>query len=182
MSRALFVAILLGCGSTVASAAGPSGIAVHPSPDDSHATLGEAEIEVDPETAYRIVTDYANWRMIFADVRDVIVTRQLGVDARVTLVHPDGNRDNLHFHNRPATRTVWFEDTGGRATVWAEIHFADGHAPGTTQVHTRLYADVHGVLSIVVTDRRLREIREQRVRSDLAHLRAYFAPRLVSEH
>lgn len=180
MLRALLVVALLGCSSTVASAGAASDIAVHDSPADAQITEGETVITTDPDTAYRVVTDYPRWRTIFPDIAEVVITQQQGVDARVTFIKPDGNRDNIHFHNQPAARMVWFEDTGGRATVWAEIVFVPGNAPGTTRVHSRLFADVHGIASLVVSDRRLREMREQRVRSDLAHLRAFFAPSVAS--
>jgi hypothetical protein len=77
-------------------------------------------------------------------------------------------------------RMVWFEDTGGRAEVWAEIVFGPGDVPGTTRVHSRLFADVHGLASLVVSDRKLRGIREQRVRDDLTHLRSYFSGNLTA--
>jgi hypothetical protein len=95
-------------------------------------------------------------------------------------VHRAGNRDNVHFHNRPASRTVWFEDTGGTAVVWVEIAFAPGDAAGTTRVQSRLFADVHGLASLFVTNARLRSLREQRVADDLGHLRSYFAARTAS--
>lgn len=170
----MLLALLVGCSPAMAAAASATDIPIRESRDDTAITEGETILQVDPDTAYRAVTDYQRWRSIFPDVREVLVTEQRGPEARVTLVHPDGNRDNLHFHNVPAARMVWFEDTGGRATVWAEIIFVPGVAPGTTRVHTRLYVDVRGIASLVVSDSKLRGIREQRVRSDLTHLRSYF--------
>jgi hypothetical protein len=182
MLRAMLViAVLLGCGQPIAAAAPGSDIAVRESRDDSSITEGETILQVDPDMAYRVVTDYPRWKSIFPDIQQVLVTQQQGVDARVTFVHPDGNRDNVHFHNQPAARMVWFEDTGGRATVWAEILFLPGNMPGTTRVHSRLYADVHGIASLVVSDDRLRNMRTERVRSDLTHLRAFFAPSVAAE-
>jgi len=110
----------------------------------------------------------------------VLVTQRQGVDARVTLVHAAGNRDNVHFRNRPAARTVWFEDTGGRAEVWAEITFAPGTRPGTSVVRSRIYADVHGVASLFVSDSKLRHLRQERIRNDLTQLRAYFDRELIT--
>jgi hypothetical protein len=151
---------------------------VHESRTEPSVTEGETLLAVDPDTAYAAMTDYAQWTGVFPDLRQVIVTRHSGDDARITFVHRDGNRDNLHFHNQPAARMVWFEDTGGRAEVWAEIVFLSGDRPGTTRVRSRLYADVHGLASLVVTDERLRALREQRIRADLLHLRDYFARRV----
>lgn len=156
-----------------AAAAGP--IRVYQSPTNAAITEGETTLDVDADTAYAAATDYTRWTQMFPDIAGVSITRRAGDDARVTFVHRDGNKDNVHFHNTPQAGLVWFEDTGGRATVWAEIVFIPGDRPGTTRVHTRLYADVHGLASIVVSDRQVRTMRERRVASDLANLRAYFA-------
>jgi hypothetical protein len=153
----------------------PPEIRVYESHDDGAITEGDTVIATDPDTAYRATTDYARWSSMFPDIRDVRITQQRGSDARVTFVHTDGNLDNLHFRNQPAARMVWFEDTGGRAEVWAEIIFVPGASPGTAVLHTRLYADVHGLASLFVSDGKLRSMRQQRVRDYLVELRAYFA-------
>jgi hypothetical protein len=146
-------------------------IRVYENPDDSAITEGETVLAVDPDVAYRAVSDYAKWPAMFPAVHEVLITKTEGVDARVTFVHVDGNRDNLHFHNRPEARTLWFEDTGGRAEVWAETAFAPGDRPGTTRVHSRLYADVKGLASLVVKDDQVRAMRRARVANDLADVR-----------
>jgi carbon monoxide dehydrogenase subunit G len=168
--------LLVGCGATV-HAPPPPGVHVWDSHVDRQITEGETRLDVDPDDAYAAAVDYARWRSIFPDITQVEVTRREGVDARVTLVHRAGNRDNIHFHNRPDGRVVWFEDTGGVAEVWAEIQFVPGDAPGTTRVHSRLFADVHGMASLFVTDAKLRSLREQRITDDLVHLQSYFARR-----
>src|SRR5439155_19939617 len=114
---------------------------------------GDTTVDGDPASIYAVVLDYARWSEVFPDVAKVIVTAKRGVDARVTLVKPDGNRDNLVFHNQPQARMVYFEDTGNsHATVWGEIVFAPGARPGTTRVHTRLHANVHGLATLLVAD------------------------------
>jgi hypothetical protein len=182
ISQTLALVFVVACTSaTVAPRAQASpDVRVYQNPEESAITEGDTVIATDPDTAYRTVTDYARWTIMFSDIKRVIITSQAGGHDRVTFVHGDGNRDNIHFHNRPATRTVWFEDTGGRAEVWVEIVFAAGD-PGTTRVHTRLFADVHGWASLFVSDGKIRSMREQRVRDDLAHLRAYFARDVASQ-
>jgi hypothetical protein len=181
MRSFIALAVLLACSTTAALATPPS-IRVWESRDDGSITEGETTLDIDPDAAYAAAIDYPRWVAMFPDIARVEVTRQQGVDARVTLVHPDGNRDNVHFHNQPQARMVWFEDTGGRAEVWAEIVFAPGQQPGTTRVHSRLYADVHGVVSIVVSSARLRSLRQQRIASDLVHLHTYFSAEHVASH
>lgn len=173
----IVLALVLGYRTVEAS---PSEIRVSESQDDRSITSAEVTIAVDPDIAYQAVTDYARWSTIFRTIRQVVITRQQGVDARVTLVHAGGHRDNVHFHNQPAARMVWFEDTGGRAEVWAEIVFMPGYSPGTTRVRSRVYADVRGFASLFVSDTRLRTMRQQRIRNDLTDLRAYFDRELTA--
>src|SRR5262245_31861024 len=97
------------------AAASPAEVRVYQSANDEAITEGETTLAADPDVVYRAVTDYARWASMFPDIRRVIVTSQNGNDARVTFIHPDGNRDNIHFRNQPEARMVWFEDTGGRA-------------------------------------------------------------------
>ena len=107
----------------------------------------------------------------------VIVSDHTGVDAHVTLVGPNGDRDNLNFQNQPAARMIYFEATGngGHADVWAEIVFAPGEAEHKTKLHIRLYANVKGLASLVVSDKDVRTQREQKIERQLSHVRGYFA-------
>jgi hypothetical protein len=179
MRSILALAVVLGCGRTTL-ATPPPDVRVWESRDSSHISEGETTLDVDPDVAYAAAIDYPMWSSIFPDIVQVDVTKQQGVDARVTLVHHAGNRDNVHFHNQPGARMVWFEDTGGRAEVWAEIVFAPGDRAGTTRVHSRLFADVHGIASLVMTNRKLRSLREDRIASDLSHLHTYFAAKHIA--
>ena len=145
-------------------------------PKDQAMTEGETTLDGDPADIYAACLDYPKWTEIFPDVAKVIVTSQHGVDARVTLVSPTGHRDNLHFHNQPAARLIYFEDTGngGRAEVWAEIVFAPGEQAHTTKAHIKLYAEVHGLATLVVSESSLRKERETKIERDLTHIRAFF--------
>jgi hypothetical protein len=176
--RAPLVVFVLATAGSVGAA--PSSIRVWESTENAQITEGETTLDVDPDTAYATAIDYTRWTTIFPDIVRVDVTKRQGDDARVTFVHKDGNRDNVHFHNTPQARMVWFEDTGGRAEVWAEIVFVPGEHAGTTRVRSRLFADVHGLASVVVSGTKVRTLRQQRIASDLSNLRAYFAKRLIT--
>ncbi|HET9992804.1 MAG TPA: hypothetical protein VFQ65_29920 [Kofleriaceae bacterium] len=167
------IVLLLGLLTT--ANAGP-GIKVWQASDPA-ITEGETIVDGDPAAAYATCLDYAKWVEIFPDVQKVVVSDRKGVDAHVTLVAPNGHRDNLHFHNQPAARMIYFEDTGngGHADVWGEIVFAPGEAEHTTKLHIRLYADVKGLASWVVSDRDVRVQREQKIERQLTHVRGYFA-------
>jgi hypothetical protein len=170
----LFVALSILLAAAPVGAA--PGVRVYQS-KDPHITEGETVINGETAQIYEAVLDYARWTEIFPDVAKVVVTAQKGNDAHVTLIAPDGHRDNLHFNNQPAARMVFFEDTGGRAEVWAEIMFVPGETKGTTRVHTRLYANLHGLASLVVAESDVRQMREQKIERQLAHIREYFRRR-----
>lgn len=175
-SYTLPLVLLAGCASrAVVPTAG-----VHIWESRDNITEGETTLDVDPQAAYATAVQYHTWSSIFPDIVRVDITKEEGVDARVTLVHRDGNVDNVHFHNQPQAGIVWFEDTGGSAKVWAEIAFTPGERAHTTHVHSRLYADVKGLASLFVTDSHVRELRQQRVADDLKHLHAYFTAAHVS--
>jgi hypothetical protein len=165
------LAVLLAAG----TAGADPGIRVYQSSASAAITEGETTVPGDPALVYGVVEDYARWVDVFPDVARVVVTWRQGSDAKVTLIKPDGNRDNLKFHQTPQARMVAFEDTGNdHADVWGEIVCAPGDQPNTTRIHTRLYADVHGIATLVVSDGDVKKAREQRVERDLVHVRAYF--------
>lgn len=155
-----------------------SNVRIYPSAESKSVTEGDTVVDGAVEDVYATMLDYSKWTEIFPDVAKVVVTSKRGPDARVTLIGGDGHRDNLHFHNQPAARMVWFEDTGNaHAEVWAEIMFVPGNQPNTTRVHTKLYADVHGVASLVVGDDKLRRMRQDKVSQQLSQIRRYFRRR-----
>lgn len=155
-------------------ASAPPDIHVFQNAKDARITEGDANLPVAPEAAFAELASYTRWPSIFPDIYTVNVTAQSGDDARVTFIGPEDHHDNLHFHNRSTEHVIWFEDTGGTSTVWAEIAFLPGAAPGTTHVHSRLYAEVNGVAGIFVSDDRVRKMREQRVYDDLYDLHVHF--------
>ena len=166
--------LVIACLTTPVTAGAPA-IKVWQSADQAM-TEGETLLDGDAGDIYTTCLDYAKWTDIFPDVAKVVVTSQHGVDARVTLIAPNGHRDNLHFHNQPPARMIYFEDTGngGRAEVWAEIMFVPGDQPHTTRVHIKLYAEVKGLATLVVSDSSVKKQRETKIERDLAHIRAYF--------
>lgn len=159
----------------VLTAPAAADVHVYDSKENHSITEGETDIDADPDVAYGTAVDYTKWTAIFPDIKQVIVTKRKGDEASVTFVHANGNRDNVHFHNTPVARMVWFEDTGGKAKVWAEIVFVAGDKAGTTRVHSRVFANVRGVPGLFVSDGKVKQLRTQRVRNDLQDLRSYFA-------
>ena len=165
-----FVVVAACAGPTVVP---PEGIEIT-NPGD-HVTNGRVVLTVEPADAYALLHDYANWPAVFPDVLRVSVTSQHGEDALVTMIGPDDHHDNLHFHNRPESHTIWFEDTGGVAEVELEITLDPGPKPGTTLARGRIHADVHGPASLVVSDAKIRNMSAAKLVSDLGAMRTYFA-------
>jgi hypothetical protein len=155
----------------------PSSITVFESRAREATTEGVAILAADPDTAYAVAADYANWARVFPGVQRAVVSKRVRDCIEVSLVRRDGNVDRLRFHNRPAARVIAFEQVGGDADVSAEIAFGPGEIVGTTRVHARLHADVHGFASAFVSDSDLRELRQRHVRDDLGHLQAFFRGR-----
>jgi len=151
-------------------------------PADQAMTEGEVIVDGDPAALFAIAQDYTKWTEIMPDVAKVEIHDKKGVDAKVTLVAANGHRDNLHFHNQPQANLIYFEDTGngGRADVWGEIVFAPATEPAHTRIHIRLYAKVHGVATLVVSDREVREQREHKITSELTQMREYFRRRVAN--
>jgi hypothetical protein len=171
----LRVAVLASLWLATTAGASPA-LMIYESRRASAVTEGDVTIATDPETAYSTAVDYRQWARIFPNVRQAVVTSQRGDEADVTFIHDDGTRDRVHFRNRPCSHTVWFEQLGGDADVWAEITFTPA-GRNRTHVHSRLYADVHGLASLMVSDREMRGLRQQQVREDLVHLQRFFAAR-----
>jgi carbon monoxide dehydrogenase subunit G len=163
--------VLVGCAGP--AVVPPEGIKLSASGD--HRTNGEVVLSVEPQHAYELLRDFTNWPTIFPDVLRVSITSQQGDEALVTMIGPNDHHDNLHFHNRPEANTIWFEDTGGVAEVQLEIALVPGPTPGTTLARGTIYANVNGIASLVVTDAKIRNMSQQKLVTDLAALRSYFA-------
>ena len=181
--RSLFLLLLTLTAST-ARAGTPRGVTITQASDPA-VTEGDVIIDGDPAANFALVQDYRKWTEIMPDVAKVEIAEQKGVDARVTLVSPGGHRDNLHFHNTPQANLIFFEDTGngGRADVWAEIVFIPQAGPTAqpqTRVHIKLYAKVHGVATLVVSESDVREKREHQIAGELTHIRDYFRSRVAN--
>ena len=165
-----------------AAAAGtPAGVTVTQGAD-SAMTEGDVTIDGDPAMVFAAAQNYQLWTELMPDVAKVEIHDQKGDDAHVTLVAPNGHRDNLHFHNTPQARLIFFEDTGnhGRADVWAEIVFAPAEQPSSTHIHIKLYAKIHGVASLVISENDVKLQRESKITAELTHMRDYFRRRVAN--
>ena len=155
-------------------------IRVYESPRFSEVTEGETTIAASPDDAYAIASNFSRWTQMFPDIRKVTVTQQVGRDDSLVSLDYADHRNNLHFHNQPAKRMVWFENTHSTAEMWASLVFTPGPTPGTSTVHARVYADVTGAAGLFVSEGKLRRGRVERITGDLTKLRTYFATRAAA--
>jgi hypothetical protein len=162
---------------SAAASASTQSISVFESRDRGATSEGDAILATDPDTAYAVAANVGGWARIFPELRAAVVRERRADSIDVELVRRDGEVRCVRFHNRPAGRVVAFEQLGGDAEVSAELVFTPGERAGTTRVHSRLHADVHGFASAFVSGSDLRERRHQQIRENLGRLQAYFARR-----
>ena len=161
----------------VATTAHAAPLTLYESREHRATTEGDAVLPCEPDVAFLAATDYKAWPRIFPDLRQVHVKQRAGNEARVTFVHANGERADLHFKTQPSRHTLWFEQTNGDVEVWAEICFLPGERPGTTRVHATLHADVTGWKGAFASDGEVRARRREQVRNDLVQLQAFFTHR-----
>ena len=166
------VALLL-----VAALTSTQSISIFESRARGNTSEGDAILATDPDTAYAVAANVGGWAHIFPELRSAVVRERRADSIDVELVRRDGEVSRVRFRNRAAGRVVAFEQLGGNAEVSAELVFTPGERAGTTRVHSRVHADVHGLASAFVSGSELRSLRQQRIRESLGQLQAYFARR-----
>ena len=122
-------------------------------------------------------SDFQRWPAIFPEIEKVVVTAKTGDDARVTMIGHDDHHDNLHFHNTPAARMVWFRRTPAvTLTVWLEMVMSARRRAGHDDRAQPLILPTltQGVASLMVSDFKVRVMREDKLGHDLSALRRYF--------
>jgi carbon monoxide dehydrogenase subunit G len=131
----------------------------------------EATLEVDasPTAVYALVTDYARWSSTLSDVTSVKVERGGPRDARVRFhSRALGHTVTVQFDNEPdhVIRFVGVEGPpGGRANGTYTLEPIDGGR--RTRVIASLHLDVVGPAGWVMSDAKLRTMREAKLRADL---------------
>ena len=181
MTRGLFVtmASLLFLLATQAAAA-PGDVRIWAS-KRSATTDGQVEVHATPAQVYAAITNYSRWTVLFSDVKSVAVKRGGPRDAEVRFTSRSmGHEVTIKFDNEP-DRVVRFKLTDGPSGARARGEFVL-EALGTerTRISGSLYMDVEGVAGWFVTDKRIRQTREKKLRADLADLGKAFPARSVS--
>ena len=134
-------------------------------------TVSKATITVDapPGDVYVLITDYAQWRKFLTDVTYVKVETGGRRDARVRMESRAlEHKVTIAFDNDP-DKAVRFKlvdgPPGARATGEYLLVGIDGGK--RTRIDATLYMDVVGVTGIFVTDKKIRKMRQAKLRTDL---------------
>jgi uncharacterized membrane protein len=160
------VIVLLSFGSL--AVAGP---AEHAAISEVSKTVSKGTITVDAPApdVYALITDYAQWRKVLTDIASVKVESGGQRDARVRMESRALEHEvTIAFDNDP-DRAVRFKlvdgPRGARATGEYLLIGIDGGK--RTRVEATLYMDVVGGVGIFVTDKKIRKMRQAKLRADL---------------
>lgn len=158
----------------IVSEASAATIALNDKPGD----ITEATVILDapPSEIYALVTDYAQWGMIFSDVLSVRVKGGGRDNARVEFKSRVlENQVTIEFANQP-DQLITFRGVegprGGRARGSYLLTPIDGGA--RTVVTANLYLDVVGVPGLFVSDAKIKRMRQAKLRADLTDLSRRF--------
>lgn len=138
---------------------------------ESSKTVSKGSITVDapPADVYALITDYAQWRKFLTDVTYVKIESGGRRDARVRMESRAlEHRVTIAFDN-DTDKAVRFKlidgPRGARATGEYLLIAIDS---GTrTRIDATLYMDVVGVTGLFVTDKKIRKMRQAKLRADL---------------
>jgi uncharacterized membrane protein len=130
---------------------------------------GSIIVVATPADVYALITDYAQWRTFLTDVTYVKVESGGRRDARVRMESRAlEHRVTIAFDNDP-DKAVRFRlvdgPRGARATGEYLLVGIDGGK--RTRIDATLYMDVVGATGIFVTDKKIRKMRQAKLRADL---------------
>lgn len=141
-----------------------------------HVTEATATIDASPQQIYELVTDYANWRQHLTDIESVQVVsggrdkatvrfRSRALEHTVTVAFENIPGKTIRFHGIKGP-------PGGRARGEYDLVAIDGGK--RTRVTARLYMDVSGPASLFVREKKLRAMRQAKLRADLGDVERHF--------
>ena len=144
----------------------------------NHVTAGSVTIDAPPAEVYREVTDYAHWPGLLHDVEWVRLESGGPRDAKLWMHSRIFGHDLLlQFDNEP-DRAIRFRGIAGPPGTHAHGEYVlepiDGGAH--TRVEAKLYVDVTGIASLVMRDAKVRAMRRNKLRADLADTARRFEP------
>jgi uncharacterized membrane protein len=144
-----------------------------------HATEAVVIVNAPPAAVYELATDYGRWTQMFSDIRSVTVEGGGRRDAKVRFRSAAlGHEVAVKFDN-VANESIRFVSVdappGAHATG---IYMLEPLANGTrTKIVASLYLDVSGIAGVFMSNKKLRGMRQAKLRADLGDVAAHFASR-----
>jgi uncharacterized membrane protein len=145
---------------------------------ETSGTVSRGSITVDapPGDVYALVTDYANWRRFLTDIVMVKVKAGSRRDAVVAMESRALEHEVTIAFDNEAGKAVRFKLVDGPPGARAKGEYVlvsldeDRH----TRIDAMLYMDVVGVVSVLVGDKKIRSMRQAKLRADLEDVARWF--------
>ena len=169
MRTHLVVAIML---SVTAPSAADSDTRASISEVSKTVSKGAITVDAPPADVYALMTSYGDWRKFLTDIAYVKVESGGRKDARVRIESRAlEHRVTIAFDN-DLDRALRFKlvdgPRGARATGEYVLVPIDGGK--RTRIEATLYMDVVGAVGLFVTDKKIRKMRQAKLRTDLEDL------------
>lgn len=171
--RVIIHAIVLLAIATVAARADPGATIKE---ESKTVTQGSIVVDAPPADVYVLLTDYADWRRCLTDIVMVKVKAGGARDAKVEMKSRAlGHTVTVKFDNT-ANKLVAFKLVDGPpgARAWGEYVLVPIAGGNQTRIDARLYMDVVGAAGVFVSDKRIRNMRQQKLRADLEDVARWF--------
>ena len=153
----------------------PRSVPVRDFPDST--TSGQIEISAPPHEVYQRLTDYTRWSPMFSDITSATLESGGRDDATLRFTSKTFRHAlRVRFANSPGQSIQYTVLEGQPPNVqidqkWLLTPLAEG---SRTLVEERVHMEVRGLFSIYFTPAKVKDMREQKVQTDLQDLAANF--------
>lgn len=145
---------------------------------EASGTTSKASITIDaaPAEVYALVTEYSSWRRFFTDIVTVKVKTGGRHDALVEMESRALEHDVTVVFDNDADKAIRFKLVDGPpgARAKGEYLLVPVDEGRRTRIDATLYMDVVGVVSVFVSDRKIRSMRQAKLRADLEDVARWF--------
>ena len=177
MSRMSSLRVAAVASIVLAADARADGISLTEKPD--HTTEATVIVDAPPARIYELATDYARWPQILSDIKSVKIEAGGRRDAKVRFRSGAlGHEVAVQFDN-VENRLIRFQSVDAPPGVHAsgayDLEPIDGGV--RTKIVATFYLDVGGVAGLFMSDKKLRGMRQAKLRADLGDMAVRFASR-----
>ena len=139
-------------------------------------STGSITIDAAPGEVYALVTDYADWRKFLTDIATVKIKTGGRRDALVEMESRALEHQVTVVFDNDVGKAIRFKLVDGPPGARAKGEYVlssvdDGRR---TRIDATLYMDVVGVVSVFVSDKKIRSMRQAKLRADLEDVARWF--------